>query len=116
MKPFILEFIEKPVPREVDNSVVEYSEKLNLNVLKGTNSPAINEVYMETETFTRTSEASDTDRDLYKNKITRFLETSTHTFVNNETPDSDRDRANLLGLLDTSTITETRSEMTDTDK
>jgi len=117
MKPFILEFKEKAIKREDCIDEIIYSRELNLNVIKSSGKPAITEIYLETETFTKTGgEPSDTDKDIYKNRILKHFDTSTCTLVNNEIMDSDYDNTRLKSFLDTSTITETKVEVTDSDR
>ncbi|MGY6521514.1 MAG: hypothetical protein ACXIUD_07290 [Mongoliitalea sp.] len=75
MKPLILHFAEKPSLKELDFSLVEYSQNQNLTVIKETTIPAIKYISMETETFTKTSgEPSDSDRD-YQLKLKYLLDT-----------------------------------------
>ena len=115
MRPLILKFSEKPTLQQTDFSIIEYSEKLNLSVLKGTDQPAIKYVSMDTETFTKTTgEPSDSDRDL-KFHFRPLLETRTDTFTQTEASDSDKDLRRMGMLMDTQTVTET-VEATDSDK
>jgi len=116
MKPFILEFAEKPLTEPPPSIEIEYCQKLNLNVFKGSSDPAIARSTLSTETFTRTGgESSDTDESQIKSGVNYKMDTSTCTLVNNESPDSDRDLRNLSYYLDTNTLTETKTESTDTD-
>src|SRR5882672_9779675 len=106
MKPLILEFTEKPTLKNLDFSLIEYSQKQNLSVIKGTEMPAFKYVSMDTETFTKTSgEPSDSDSD-YKLNLRRILDTSTETYTSTEPSDSDNDLKRLKLLMDTQTITE----------
>lgn len=115
MRPLILEFTEKPTLKNLDFSLIEYSRKQNLSVVKGTEMPAINFVSMETETFTKTTgEPSDSDND-YKLNLRQVLDTSTDTFTSTEPSDSDNDLKRLKLLMDTQTVTES-VEGTDSDK
>ena len=41
MRPLILEFTEKPTLKNLDFSLIEYSHKQNLSVIKDTEMPAI---------------------------------------------------------------------------
>lgn len=115
MKPLILDFAENPELIDLDTSILEYSEELNLTVLKSTKEVAIEKVYLETETFTKSfGEGSDTDQD---NDLAHLMETSTKTAVENE--DSDTDQSlypHLTHLLESTTFTFTNFEETDTDK
>lgn len=115
MKPLILEFAEEPNVKDLDYSLIEYSESQHLSVLKGTNMPAIKTVSMETETFTKTQgEPSDADNDLRSN-LKRLLDTSTETLSGTEPSDSDDNYSMMKILMDTQTITES-VEPTDADK
>lgn len=141
MRPLILEFAETPTMQNLDFSLIEYSKKLNLSVLKGTETVAISYVNMGTETVTlvgqeptdsdnnlrsqtkylldtntetRTiQEPSDSDHD--RQQIKFFLDTMTGTFTKVESSDNDNDRKLLMQLMDTQTITESQ-EPTDSDK
>jgi len=115
MKPLILEFAESPELKTLDYSLIEYSHKMNLSVIKNSDVPAISYVNMETETFTRTmGEPTDSDNDLRYN-LKRLLDTSTDTFTSTEPSDSDQNHSALQLLMDTQTITES-VEPTDSDK
>jgi hypothetical protein len=141
-KPFILNFGTKVYSEDADFSLVEYSYSQNLNVFKDTDLPAIGIASMDTETLTKTSfEASDSDKDFNvrrvldtptgtpeyeeasnfeKNaKVKRLLDTYTETRNFGEVADSDLDRSttlfNILSLLDTETLTERGTEVTDAD-
>ncbi len=110
MKPLILDFTEIPTVKKIDNNQFEYSDSLNLSVVKGTFIPAIRgDVNMSTETFTK---AFDEDSDTDKSGIR--METETRTFTTNETSDSDSPRYNPLMV--TQTITEAGGEPLDSDK
>ncbi len=85
MKPITFNFLERPDESEVDYSMIEYDNNLNLCVDKRTNLPAIDTVNMETETFTRThGEVSDSDADIR-------MDTMTRTLTQMESSDSDFD-------------------------
>ena len=65
MRPLILEFAETPTLKNLDFSLIEYSTKKNLSVIKGTETSAISYVSMDTETFTKANqEPTDSDNDL----------------------------------------------------
>ena len=115
MRPLILEFAETPKYIDFDYSLIEYSEKNNLSVLKGTEIPVISYVNMGTETFTKTmGEVSDSDNDI-RNNLKLLMGTETRTFTSTEPSDSDRDRQSLKLLMGTETITES-IEPTDSDR
>lgn len=115
MKPLILEFTEKPTLKNLDFSIIEYSHRQNLSVVKGTDMPAIKYVSMETETFTKTiGEPSDSDKD-YKLRLCQVLDTNRVTLTSAEPSISDSDLKSLKFLIDTQTITES-IEVTDADK
>ena len=56
MKPLIFDFKEKPTNQGMDFSLVEYSDKFNLTVVRGTEQPAINILSMDTVTMTKAQE------------------------------------------------------------
>ena len=112
MNPLILKYKEKPNGQEAPVGLLEYSNELNLTIVKKTGKPAIG-LHLETETITRTAEASDTDRDVF-GKLVKYLDTRTMTFES-EASDSDNDRRAILSMLETRTITED-IETTDSDK
>ena len=115
MRPLILEFSESPKLKNLDYSLIEYSQEKNLSVVKNTDIPAISYVSMDTETFTKTfGEPSDSDNE-YKLKLRNILDTSTETFTTTEPSDSDNSYTSLKLLMDTQTITES-IEPTDSDK
>ena len=115
MRPLILEFAEIPELKNLDYSLIEYYNEKNLSVIKNTEIPAITNVNMDTETFTKADgEPSDSDNDL-RYKLMRLLDTSTGTFTSTEPSDSDDDYSSLKLLMDTQTITES-IEPTDSDK
>lgn len=136
MRPLAFQFKEKPTGADLDFSLIEYDDQLNLSVNALTRQPAIDSISMDTETFTRADgEVSDSD----KNGISMLMDTDTFTKVEGETSDSDnnsiynlidserltlvntegtdsyRDRMTMQALLDTSTLTES-TEATDQDK
>ena len=51
MKPFILNFSECPNGEILDYSLIEYSEKLNLSVVKGSDKPAVSFLSNDTVTM-----------------------------------------------------------------
>jgi hypothetical protein len=115
MKPLILQFSEIPGQKNLDYSIIEYSKRLNLSVLKNTETPAISYVNMDTETITKAiGETTDSD---YDNKLNlkRLFDTSTETHAATEPSDNDHNYSSLKLLLDTQTITES-IEPTDSDK
>jgi len=106
MKPLILEYTEIPNYIESNSSPIEYCDKKNLSVVKGTAKTAISYVNMETETFTKTNgEPTDSDSGLRQN-IKILMGTETRTFTKTEASDSDRDRMHFKQLLDTRTLNE----------
>lgn len=105
MRPLILKFAENPKFVDLDYSLIEYSNKKNLSVIKGTDIAAISALNMNTETFTKSSgEPSDSDNNLRLN-LKRLLDTSTETFTSTEPSDSDKNHASLKLLMDTNTGT-----------
>ena len=115
MRPLILEYAEEPNCIEFDNSIIEYSEKKNLTVIRDTEVSAISQVSMETETFTKTQgEPSDSDSDL-RNELKILMGTETRSYSPSEPTDSDRDISSLNVFMGTRTITES-VEPTDSDR
>ncbi len=108
MKHLILQFAETPNQENIDLSMVEYDPQLQLTVIKGTKTPAVNFDEQATNTLTKTvGEGADADRDTRHN-VRVMLATSTQTRVHNESADSDP-RRKLSSLLDTSSDTFTRT-------
>jgi len=50
MKPLILEFAEVPSKYEIDYTKFEYSEQLNLTIVKSNGVPAISNFGLDTKT------------------------------------------------------------------
>lgn len=112
MNPLLFQFKETPVDESIDFSQVEYDKKLNLSVNNLTGRPAIAEIELGTETFTRvTGEA--TDSDFAGSNIGALMATETHT-KSGEGVDSDRDR--FGAIMETATTTMVSTEGTDSDK
>jgi hypothetical protein len=90
MEPLILKFAESPTPTPFDeDNEFEYSEALNLNVLKKTGKPAIQNSSLATSTGTRASkENTDTDR-TFSIPIA-VLATESFTKASGEGTDTDR--------------------------
>ena len=110
---FILRFAEEPKDTTFDDSIVEYSEELNLNVLKNTLMPAIRHSLLGTETFTKTQgEGSDPDR---HDEVEFLTDTFTETRIVTEDSDSDANNFYLQKIIDTATLTEVKVESTDVD-
>lgn len=96
MKPLILDFAEEPTRMDVDYSLIEYSEELNLTVFKSTQEPAIDILSLDTRTGLKSPGPTDSDRDFDTAVVTEC-------------------HANLRTLLETRTITESAREGTDSD-
>jgi len=112
MKPFVFQFLTSPSEKSLDHSMIEYDANQNLSVIKNSQIPAIIYANLDTETFTRMQiESSDSDRP----EIECLIDTATHTLVNAEQVDSDQGMRGLIGLMDTSTLTES-AETVDQDK
>lgn len=63
MEPLILKFKELATLDDLSSLTVEYSEELNLSVIKQSGHPAVTFMNLGTETFTKSQgEGSDTDR------------------------------------------------------
>lgn len=122
MKPLILEYAETPTGKPLDFSMVEYSAKQNLTVLKDTDVPAVKFMPLDTNTFTKTQgESSDSDAQTMSllNELNSLLDTSTKTRTVSEASDSDNGMVqgidNLKAMLDTTTKTFTNAEVSDSD-
>lgn len=112
MRPLVFQFKETPTSKNLDYSLIEYDEQLNLSVNKKTKQPAIDSLTMDTETFTKANrESSDSDRDV----ISMLMDTETRTYTEREEADSDYDSRSMQALMDTTTITESREDI-DQDK
>ena len=112
MKPLILDFVEECVSPEISMPEVYYSERLNLNVIKGTEIPVISlsALATMTKTFVQT-EGSDEDP---VSGFRSLLDTATGTRVLNENSDSDFSDELALNLA-TMTGTKTHNEVSDCD-
>jgi len=115
MKPLILDYAEIPEKINLDYSLIEYSEKLNLSVLKGTDEVAIDKANLDTRTFTKaTGESSDSDAS--NMNLNNLFDTITKTGDNKESSDSDcHSMQDLQNTLDTKTQTYVQVEETDRD-
>lgn len=109
MKPLIFEFLERPRSERLDLSSIEYDETLNLSVDKITRLPAIDQIHLGTETFTRTNEVSDTD----VTPVATLMNTETATKVSGE--GSDHDKSSLNPMMATETVTISHNEGSDHD-
>lgn len=113
MKPFILQFAELPNSKPLDYSPIEYNETLNLSVLKGTKTPAIEYMDMGTTTF---SKGDDEGTDADNQSLSTLINTTTDTHQHaQESSDSDDDIRSLYDLITTTTLTEAE-EVTDQDR
>jgi hypothetical protein len=112
----LLHFAEMPESTsEHEEGTLEYSNDLNLTIVKGSNIPAVAFIDQATETFTKANgEGSDSDAELSK-KLEIMMGTSTNTYNTKERSDSDRDVKSIQELMATQTLTE-RIEATDSDK
>lgn len=110
MKPFVFQFAETPSGANVDYSLIEYDQLLNLNVHKSTRQPAVDYLQEGTETFTRQTETSDSDN----TSIKALMDTATATKMGESDSDDDDARAMRL-LMETETITFVDSESADSD-
>lgn len=112
MNPLAFQFKETPSSENLDYSLIEYDEQLNLSVNKMTRQPAIDTLTMDTETFTKArGESSDSDN----NGFGILMDTETRTYTKTEESDSDNNIRSIQILMDTTTITESR-EAVDQDK
>lgn len=99
MQPFSFQFKHYPTGESFDQSLIEYDETLNLSIDKATGKPAISELNMATETFTRNDEAADSD----DRGISLMMATSTET-KSGESSDTDPFRVGMLMLTSTTTF------------
>ncbi|HXC03375.1 MAG TPA: hypothetical protein VNZ86_01410 [Bacteroidia bacterium] len=115
MNPLSFQFRETPTAQELDYSIIEYSDRLNLSVDKKTGKPAIDILMLDTQTYTKSGwEDSDSD----DSGVRMLLDTTTQTYstpLGKEDSDNDNHRISLQALLDTTTITESREDI-DQDK
>jgi len=99
MQPFSFQFKHYPTGESFDQSLIEYDETLNLSINKSTGKPAISELNMATETFTRNDEATDSDN----RGISLMMATSTET-KSGEGTDTDPFHFGMMMLTATTTI------------
>lgn len=115
MKPFILCLAETVKTRPPHSHLIQYSETLNLNTVKGTQIPAIRHRSNEASraiTFTKTEHETQ-DNEL-STIIAAAMDTATKTDTGEEIGDSDYMHA-CIPYLDTHTFTEDTGEATDSD-
>ena len=112
MNPITFQFKESPNQENLDYSLIEYDNQLNLSIDKKTKQPAIDFLTMDTETVTRANREN-TDSD--NNGVRMLMDTSTFTKAALDITDTDRDRLLIQALMDTATLTESRED-TDQDK
>ncbi|SDE86897.1 hypothetical protein SAMN05216464_110121 [Mucilaginibacter pineti] len=120
MKPFIYNFLHHERHQAVDtNSIIEYSERLNLSVVKGTDYPAINIANLGTQTMNKgEGTGSDVDRNDHISKsYLQSLGTNTFTRADRETTDSDYNSTvnAIAALMGTNTLTLDGGEPSDSD-
>lgn len=114
-KPFILNYIDYFKPEESINEYTEYSLALNLNVLKGTETPATCVLNLEEETFTKAHQDV-TDLCSYaKAGVIEFLESGTLTLVAREETELSLKKSfsRLIQLLEGETNTRSFEDTTD---
>lgn len=113
MKPFILQFAERPDIESYDHSTLYYDQDQNLNIDRNTGKPAIAALNLGTETLTKVhgEQSSDAER----NDLSFSMGTETITLVNSESSDSDYGRSALMMALGTSTETRQYLEQSDSD-
>lgn len=111
MRPLVFQFKETPTGADLDFSLIEYDDQLNLSVNKITRHPAIDSISMDTETFTK---ADGEDADTDKNGISMLTVTETFTRAEGET--SDTDQNGMMNLVDTETSTSNSTEQSDRDR
>ncbi len=109
MRPLIFEFTESPGRDESPFVIFDYDERLCLNVDKSTGRPAVDLLLLGTETFTKTYEETDSD----KQNLEMVLSTATATRVTGE--DSDEDPSRMAVFMATETFTAATGEGTDSD-
>lgn len=109
MQPFSFQFKHYPTGESFDQSLIEYDETLNLSISKSTGKPAISELNMATETFTRSDEAADSD----DRGISLMMATSTETKSGEGT---DTDPFHIGTMMLTATHTASADEDMDSDR
>jgi hypothetical protein len=115
MNPFIYNFLEDRKRESSNVNLLEYSNDLNLTVVKGTKNPAIDFNSLGTQTFTKANgESTDADQDWIGLSQNISLGTGTQTRQQMESGDSDHHQQ-LIALMGTQTVTLVNTEGFDTD-
>jgi len=119
MRPFVYQFLEKPINIPEKNSqLIEYSRVLNLSVLKGTNHPAIQLPLLGTNTFTK-ADGEGSDSDINHSSKIAYDQLTTHTFTRQQLESGDSDFNETINrvraLTDTNTLTLVDREGSDSD-
>jgi hypothetical protein len=97
MKPLILEYAEIGVDEMNFMDITEYNTDLNLNVIKGTLTPAFSDLSCSTETFTKAQVDTTESDDDYNHKMVQFLDTrlQTRALVDETGSDDDYNSINV---------------------
>jgi len=107
MKPLLLQFKEAPKSANLDYSIIEYDDELNLSIDRITRKPAVDCLQVNTETFTKANgEVSDCD-----NSIQLLVGSETLTLNRGELVDVGSNMERLRALMDTTTVTEAREDL-----
>jgi len=112
LRNIILEFAEKTALAEMSDAPfrIEYSSGLNLNVILGTQTPAIDVANLGTQSFTKTKgEVTDPDRSPSRSLLGTMTQTDVQREMSDEDPTGRR-------MLSTHTFTEVARESTDNDR
>lgn len=84
MKPFIFQFLSEPEIEETPSNLFEYSASQNLNIIKGSNTPAVFEASLDTETFTKAHTDTMENDDPFTSKMLGLLDTNFETRATKE--------------------------------
>jgi hypothetical protein len=112
MKPLILEYIESANDADVYPNL-EYNKRLQLSVLKGTQTPAFDVQALRTNTFTKAGDEPTDVTDYSGSSLNLY--TSTQSAINNEDSDKDHDVTTPISYAGTMTMTRTNTESSDSD-
>lgn len=118
MRPLILNYFETLISEvEMKIETLEYNERLQLSVFKGTETCAFEKMDLATRTMTKAQgESSDDDDNGGMSFVNFHVGTITYSAINDETSDSDVEKPQMQNLLGTVTATRMQRELSDNDK
>jgi hypothetical protein len=94
-KPLIFQYLETSEKDQSHQESYEYSSALNLNVIKGSDQPAVYAASLDTDTFTKAQvDSSETDDD-FKSTLIHLLDTNLNTRSQIDDTGSDDDSVRL---------------------